>query len=409
MVSHQCPPGSIYLSVLHTGGEIKHQSAMTTTIEAIQKVRPESNGLEIRETTVPGLKPDEVLIKVRAAAICGSDLHLYQWDDSIRGKLLRASNNFERGLTIGHEFCGHIVELGSAVNTPASVQYGQIKVGDFVSAESHAVCQTCYQCRRDEKHVCVNDKIIGFDRDGCFSEYIALPASCVWVNDKDLPWELAAVQEPLGNAMHAAGHFPLQGESVAVFGCGPIGMFAIAIAKAHGARKIIAVDINPMRLGIAEKLGAVPVLQEINRDWDTAKNRAEQLRVAAAVKQLGENDGPDVILEMSGNVGAINNAMSAVRRGGKVVLFGIPKDDSVTLERLSSDIIFKGVTVQGIIGRRIYHTWEQVRDLLSTEANRALIRQVVSDVMPWRSYQDAFSKMLAGKAAKIVLDFAPAK
>lgn len=150
---------------------------MPATIPAIQKVRPEYDGLEIRDVSVPGCKPDEVLVRVRAAAICGSDLHLYQWDESIRNRINNASSNFSRGHTIGHEFCGVVEALGSAVNQPGTVQYGPIAVGDFVSAESHAVCNTCYQCRNGEQHVCTNDSIIGFDRPGAFSPYIAIPAS----------------------------------------------------------------------------------------------------------------------------------------------------------------------------------------------------------------------------------------
>lgn len=380
-------------------------ATLRETFPAIQKVRPETGGLELREVTIPDLRPDEVLIRVRAGAICGSDLHLYDWDESIRGKLIRATDAFARGLTIGHEFCGTVERLGSNVNKPGCHQYAPIAVGDFVSAESHAVCNECYQCRLGEKHVCVNDKIIGFDRPGAFSTFIALPASCVWKNDRDLPFELAAIQEPLGNAMHAAAAFPAKGNSVAVFGAGPIGLFSMAIARAHGARDVIAVDVNEMRLGIAAKLGAKTVLQQRTPKGDDEARVRENRRVADAVKQLGGNDGPDIVLEMSGQVDALNNGIFAARRGGKVVLFGIPKNDQVPIAHYSSEVIFKGLTLHAVIGRRIYQTWEQVRELLSTDANRAMIRQVVSDVVPFQKYEDAFGRLLSGKAAKIVLDF----
>jgi len=380
-------------------------ATLPATIPAIQKVRPESGGLELRETRVPEPLPDEVLIRVRAGAICGSDLHLYDWDESIRGKLIKATDAFARGLTIGHEFCGTVERLGSNVNKPGCHQYAPTAVGDFVSAESHAVCNTCYQCLLGEKHVCVNDKIIGFDRPGAFSSFIALPASCVWKNDASLPFELAAVQEPLGNAMHAAAAFQTKGRSVAVFGTGPIGLFAIAIAKAHGAREVIAVDVNEMRLGIAARLGAKTVLQARTPKGDDGARIAENKRVATAVKELGGNDGPDVVLEMSGQPDALNNGIFAARRGGKVVLFGIPKHDQVAVQHYSSEVIFKGLTLHAVIGRQIYKTWEQVRDLLSTEANRALIRQVISDVVPYQNYEQAFGRLLSGSASKIVLDF----
>lgn len=377
----------------------------TTLVPAIQKVRAQPDGLELREMRVPDLAPDEVLIRVRAAAICGSDLHLFSWDESVRAKLLKASDNFRNGLTIGHEFCGFIEALGTAVNKPGAHQYAPIAVGDFVSAESHVVCNRCYQCLNGEKHVCIDDKIIGFDRHGAFSRYIALPASCVWKNDPKLPPELAAVQEPLGNAMHAAAHFPAKGQAVAVFGAGPIGLFAAAIVRAHGARKVIAVDVNEYRLSIAEKLGAVAVRQNLTPKGDAAARKAENTRVIDAVKQLGGNDGPDIILEMSGHPDAVNNSFKAARRGGKVVLFGLPKDEAMTVEAYSADVIFKGLSLQAIIGRHIYKTWEQVRELLSTEENRKLIRAVVTDVMPYERFHDGFEKMLAGKAGKVVLDF----
>ena len=175
-----------------------------TTMPSIQLVSANAGAMEVREAPVPAIKPDEVLIEVRAAAVCGSDLHLYQWDESIRPKLLRASDNFKHGVIAGHEFCGNVVEIGSEVGTIMDDPDVKLSVGDFVSAESHVVCGKCYQCLHGEKHVCVNDKIIGFDRDGAWARYIALPSSCIWKNDPDLPFEIAAIQEPLGNAMHAA-------------------------------------------------------------------------------------------------------------------------------------------------------------------------------------------------------------
>ena len=378
---------------------------MPATIPAIQKVRPEYDGLEIRDAKVPEIQPDEVLVRVRAAAICGSDLHLYQWDESIRARVTRAAADFTRGHTIGHEFCGVIEAIGASVNKPGTVQYGPIKVGDFISAESHAVCNKCYQCRQGEQHVCVNDSIIGFDRPGAFSPYIALPASCVWKNDPALPIEIAAIQEPLGNAMHAAAHFPLKNQSVVVFGVGPIGLFAVAIARSLGARKIVAVDVNEYRLSIAEKLGAVPVVQEKTKKTQQTRKLHANLSTVERLKQMCGNDGPDVALEMSGHPDAINNSISVVRRGGKVVLFGLPKNDLVPLRRYSSDLVFKGVSLQAIIGRRLYGTWEQVRDFVGNVENQKALRSIITSVVPYQQFHDSFENMIAGKEGKVVLRF----
>ncbi len=385
---------------------------MGTLVPAIQKVRPEENGLELREVEKPEVAANEVLIRVQTASICGSDLHLFNWDQSIREKLLKASGNFQQGLTIGHEFCGFIEELGSDVNQPGTPQYENLALGDFVSAESHVVCNQCYQCLQGEKHVCVNDTIIGFDRPGAFSPYIALPASCVWKNDPNLPLEFAAIQEPLGNAMHAAAHFPLQGQKVAIFGAGPIGLFCIAIAKAFQAEQIIAIDLNPHRLAIAQKMGAEVILQnlkegsqkniEANPNFYHVSSNQE---VVEKVKALAGHDGPDVVLEMSGHPDGINNAIKTLRRGGKMVLFGIPRDDRVLLERYSSDLIFKGLSLQAIIGRRIYQTWEQVKVFLQDEKNRASLQPIITGPLPFQDFQNGFEAMLQGKAGKVVLDF----
>ena len=374
---------------------------MTNKMSSIQMVAPESGAMEILETDVPSVKPDEVLIKVKSAAICGSDLHLYQWDESIRGKLLTASDNFAHGIISGHEFCGHVVEMGSEVKDCISLAADPLDVGDFVSAESHVVCGKCYQCLRNEKHVCVNDKIIGFDRHGAFAEYISLPASCIWKNDPDLPHEIAAVQEPLGNAMHAAAAFPLKGQTVAIFGLGPIGMMAAVIAIMHGAKKIIAVEISEYRAEIARKIGVGDaIIGKITDD-----RAAERERVQKLVREATDGVGPDVVLEMSGHPDAITNAVKSVRRGGKIVAFGLTKDASYTFDDYSNDVIFNGITIQGIIGRRIYETWYQVRDLVAIPEAQEKLKQVITDVIPFSDYKDGMSRMMAGKAGKVVLEF----
>jgi threonine 3-dehydrogenase len=375
-----------------------------TTMPSIQFVAPKPGSMEVREADVPRIQPHEVLIKVRAAAVCGSDLHLYQWDESIRPKLLRASDNFRHGVIAGHEFCGNVVEIGSQVGTIMDDPTVKLTPGDFVSAESHVVCGKCYQCTHGEKHVCVNDKIIGFDRDGAFARYIALPSSCIWKNDADLPFEIAAIQEPLGNAMHAAAHFPLQGQRVAIIGLGPIGMFCAVIALMHGAERVITVEVSETRAKIAREIGVHDVIMA-----KPAKSHeyraAERARIQGLIREAVGHDGPDVVLEMSGHPDAITNSIKCVRRGGKVVAFGLPKDASYTFEDYSKDVIFNGITIQGIIGRRIYDTWYKVRDLVRIPEARAKLRKVITEVLPYTEFRGGFERMLRGEAGKIVLEF----
>ena len=381
----------------------------TATMPSIQKIAPAVGAMELRETEVPRIKPHEVLVKVRASAICGSDLHLWQWDESIRGKLMRASDSFKHGVISGHEFCGHVAEIGKDVKTIMDDPSVKLEVGDFVSAESHVVCGKCYQCTHGEKHVCVNDKIIGFDRDGAFARYIAIDSSCIWKNDKDLPFEIAAIQEPLGNAMHAAAHFPLKDQRVVIYGLGPIGMFCAVIAVIHGAKKIIAIETSPTRIGIAKEIGVSNIIETKIIPAADEKGRAEErARIVKAVKEAAGEDGPDVALEMSGHGDAMVNAIKCLRRGGKLIAFGLPKNQAFTFDNYSGDVIFNGLTVQGIIGRRIYDTWYKVRDLVRNKKAQDLLRKVISEVVPYQDYPRVFEKMMAGKASKCVLDWGKA-
>jgi len=376
---------------------------------SIQKVAPSVGAMELRNADVPRIKPHEVLVKVRASAICGSDLHLWQWDESIRGKLMKASDSFKHGVISGHEFCGHVAEIGKDVKTIMDDSAVKLEVGDFVSAESHVVCGKCYQCTHGEKHVCVNDKIIGFDRDGAFARYIAIDSSCIWKNDKDLPFEIAAIQEPLGNAMHAAAHFPLKDQRVVIYGLGPIGMFCAVIAVIHGAKKIIAIEASPTRIGIAKEIGVSNIIETKIIPMADEKARAEErARIVKAVKEAAGEDGPDVALEMSGHTDAMVNAIKCLRRGGKLIAFGLPKSQAFTFDNYSGDVIFNGLTVQGIIGRRIYDTWYKVRELVRNPKAQALLRKVISEVVPFEDYPRVFEKMLAGKASKCVLDWGKA-
>lgn len=376
----------------------------TATMPSIQVVAPRAGALEVRQAPIPRIRPHEVLIKVRAAAVCGTDLHIYQSDESLRPRLARASDNFSRGLITGHEFCGHVVEIGSEVRTIMDDPAAKLQIGDFVSAESHVVCNKCYQCLHGEKHVCVNDKTIGIDRDGAFADYIALDSSCIWKNDPDLPFEIAAIQEPLGNAMHAAAHFAAKDQRVVVYGLGPIGMFSAIIALMHGAKKVIAVEVSEYRAQIAREIGIHEVI--LGKPAKSPEDRAaERARIQKLVRESAGLDGPDIALEMSGHPDAILNSVKAVRRGGKVVAFGLTKDAAFTFDDYNKDVIFNGLTIQGIIGRRIYQTWYQVRDLVRMPEARAKLRKVITEVLPYTEFRGGIERMIAGKAGKIVLEF----
>jgi threonine 3-dehydrogenase len=280
----------------------------------------------------------------------------------------------------------------------------KLEVGDFVSAESHVVCGKCYQCLHGEKHVCVDDKIIGFDRDGAFAGYIALPASCIWKNDPDLPYEIAAIQEPLGNAMHAAAHFPLKDQRVVIYGLGPIGMFSAVIAVMHGAKHVTAVEVSETRAKLAKEIGVHDVIlaKPARSDEDRALERE---RVQKLVREAAGHDGPDVALEMSGHPDGITNAIKSVRRGGKVIAFGLTKGSAYTLDDYSHDVVFKGITIQGIIGRRIFDTWYKVRELVRQEEARTKLRKIITEVLPYGEFKGGMERMLNGKTGKIVLDF----
>ncbi|MCY4527473.1 MAG: alcohol dehydrogenase catalytic domain-containing protein, partial [Chloroflexi bacterium] len=274
---------------------------MPETMNAVRKAGPEP-GLVIEDIPVPPVGRDEVLVGVEAASVCGTDLHIWKWDDW-------AASRVKPPLTVGHEFAGTVVDIGPDVT--------QVRVGDFVSAESHITCGLCFQCRTGQAHMCPRTKILGVDRDGVFAEYVSVPESVVWQNDREkLPPEIATLQEPFGNAVFATLVHDLAGQSVAVLGCGPVGLFAIGIAKASGAFSVLAADINDYRLSLAEALGADKVY---NASSDGTENG-----VADWLIETNEGFGVDIVLEMSGAQTSIDAAFRGVRNGGRVTLFGIP-------------------------------------------------------------------------------------
>jgi len=342
-------------------------------MRALVKANPAA-GAELRDVPVPVPGDGELLIQVEAASLCGTDLHIYNWDDWAQNRL---GNGLPR--IFGHEMAGRVVAHGPNVRGR-----GEIPLGTLVAAETHLVDQSCYQCRTGREHVCANLRILGVDMDGAFAQYIALPAHNAWPSEGLSP-EIAAIQEPMGNAVHAAFVEELAGQTVVVTGCGPIGLMTVAIAKLAGAAKVFATDINPERLEIARRLGA-----------DVVINGRED--VVGRLRELTGGVGVDVVLEMSGAEIAIRQGFEAVTNGGRVSLLGIP-ERPITLD-LASDVIFKGLRVYGITGRKMFETWYRTQALLAQGLD---LTPIVTHRIPLRDYNQAFELLAGGHAGKVVL------
>jgi threonine 3-dehydrogenase len=343
------------------------------TMRALVKASPAA-GAELRDVAVPVPGDGELLIRVEAASLCGTDLHIYRWDDWAESRL---GGGLPR--IFGHEMAGRVVAQGPNVRGR-----GEIPLGTLVAAETHLVDQSCYQCRTGREHVCANLRILGVDMDGAFAQYVALPAHNAWPSEGLSP-EIAAIQEPMGNAVHAAFVEELAGQTVVVTGCGPIGLMTVAIAKLAGAAKVFATDINPERLEIARRLGA-----------DVVINGRED--VVARLRELTGGVGVDVVLEMSGAEVAIRQGFEAVTNGGRVSLLGIP-ERPITLD-LASDVIFKGLRVYGITGRKMFETWYRTQALLAQGLD---LTPIVTHRIPMRDYHQAFELLAGGHAGKVVL------
>jgi threonine 3-dehydrogenase len=331
-------------------------------------------GLKVVAVPKPTVGPGEVLIAVRHAGVCGTDLHIADWDAWAQGRIAPP-------VVVGHEFAGEVVALGDGV--------AELRAGQLVTAEGHIVCGHCLQCRTGNSHICRNTRIIGVDRDGAFAEYVVMPATNVLPLD-GIPTTVGAVMDPMGNAFHTVLTADIPGNTVFVVGCGPIGCFAVGIARAAGAAKVIASDVNARRLALAQRMGAHVTL-----------NAATDDVVQAVLAETG-GEGADVVCEMSGVPAALHQAFAAVRRGGRVQLLGIPKG-AVPID-LAEEIIFKGITVYGVIGRKMYETWHVMRRYLS--AGLLDPRPVITHQFPLAQIDDALAAIRAGDAGKIVLEIA---
>lgn len=346
---------------------------MASTMQALCKVKPEA-GFVLQEVAIPEIGPTDVLIKVEKAGVCGTDYHIYSWDKWAQARV-------KPPLVIGHEFMGRVTAIGDAVHSVA--------VGDRVSAEGHIADLTCLLCRTGEAHICERVEIIGVDRDGSFAEYIAMPEYNIWKLDPAIPDEYAAIFDPLGNAVHTVMAAGVSTKSVVITGVGSIGLMAIPVARAAGAAAVYAIDINPAKLELAKRLGADETFDA--RDPD----------LVAKIHKLTNGDGVDVLLEMSGQGSAIDTGLQMVRNGGRAALLGIPSDN-ISIN-LAERIIFKGLTVLGINGRTMFETWYQTQALV--KSGRVDLRPIITHVLPYTEFDEAFALMKSGEAAKIVLDF----
>lgn len=336
-------------------------------------VKPESGpGLIMTDVDVPRPGPRDALIRIKATSICGTDLHIYKWDPWARERI-------HPPIIVGHEFCGEVVAVGADVS--------EVQVGQYVSAESHVTCHRCYQCRTGRSNICQNTQIIGVDRDGCWAEYIAMPSENLWPNPADLPLEVASMQENFGNAVHTAFATDLSGREVLITGCGPVGVMTIAVARATGARMIYASDISPYRLALAKRVGA-----------DYAFNVAE-VDVVAEILRLTNGEGVDVLLELSGAASAIDQGFRALRYGGEAALLGLAP--SAVPFDINNHVIFKGATVYGISGRKLWDTWYRMRGLLSSGS--VDLAPVITHRFMLHEYEEAIRVMQSGQSGKVVM------
>ena len=350
-------------------------------MKAYVKMRPGPGG-EIR--TVPDPKPshDEVLIRVLASSVCGTDVHIWVWNEWAQSRIKRTP------IIFGHEVSGEVIAVGPEVKSLA--------IGDHVSAETHIADGTCYQCRTGKMHICENVQVLGVDRDGVFAEYAVLPEINAWKNDPALDPTLASTQEPLGNAVHSLlpedNIEDLAGKTVLVTGCGPIGLLAIAVARTLGARKIFATEVNAVRLRLAERMGVDRVYNPLEAGPDLART---------IIAETG-GDGVDVACEMSGHPASLRLVFDSLTPGGRVSLLGL--FDKEAALNFDDAIIFKAARVHGIFGRRMFATWYQVKSLLTRPEFREKMAQIITHRVPIGELPRAMELIQSMQAAKVALE-----
>jgi threonine 3-dehydrogenase len=329
-------------------------------------------GIDLQEIPKPAVGPNDVLIRVKRTAICGTDMHIYNWDKW-------AQKTIPVPMAVGHEYSGVIVEIGSEVSGFAP--------GDRVSGEGHITCGHCRNCRAGRRHLCRNTFGVGVNRQGSFAEYVVIPAFNAFKLTDAIDDEIAAILDPLGNAVHTALAFDVVGEDVLITGAGPIGIMAAAIVRFIGARNVVITDVNDYRLELARKMGATLALNVTRDSLDDA------------MKQLGMQEGFDVGLEMSGNAAALRDMLRTLHHGGSIAMLGIPSTE-VAIDW--NDVILKGLTIKGIYGRQMFETWYKMAALLQSGLN---IRPIITHRFPYTDYQRAFEIMGAGQSGKVVMDW----
>ena len=329
-------------------------------------------GLWLEDVPEPSIGINDVLIRVHLAGICGTDVHIYEWDDW-------AKSTIPVPMVIGHEFVGEIVAAGSNVN--------DFHPGELVSGEGHVVCGRCRNCLAGRRHLCAHTRGVGVNRPGAFAEYVALPMSNIWRHNPGINEEVAAIFDPFGNAVHTALSFPVLGEDVLITGAGPIGIMAAAVARHAGARHVVITDLNSYRLDLARKMGA------------TLAINPNEISIAEAQKKLNMQEGFDVGLEMSGNASAFREMLANMSHGAKIAMLGIPaKEMSIDWKQ----VVFNMLTIKGIYGREMYETWYKMTVMLESGLD---ITPVITHRFCYRDYKEGFEAMLSGKTGKVILDW----
>ncbi|GAA4651485.1 L-threonine 3-dehydrogenase [Kistimonas scapharcae] len=340
-------------------------------MRTLAKLKPEK-GIWMDDKPVPEVGYNDVLIRIRKTAICGTDIHIYNWDEW-------SQKTVPLGMTTGHEFVGEIVEMGEGVRG--------FSKGDRVSGEGHLVCGYCRNCRAGRRHLCRNTIGVGVNRQGAFAEYLCIPAVNAFPIPDDISDDLASIFDPYGNAVHTALSFDMVGEDVLVTGAGPIGIMGAAIARHVGARHVVITDVNDYRLGLAEKIGVTRAVNVMKESLDDVMN------------ELGMVEGFDVGLEMSGNGAAFEQMLEKMNHGGKVALLGIPSADT-TIDW--NQVIFKGLVIKGIYGREMFETWYKMATMLQSGL---AIEPVITHHFPVDDYAKAFEVMASGQSGKVILDW----
>ena len=340
-------------------------------MKALVKRRAE-RGLWLEEIAEPAIGINDVLIRVRYTGICGTDVHIYQWDTW-------AQKTIPVPMAIGHEFVGEIVEVGANVN--------DFYPGDIVSGEGHVVCGRCRNCLAGRRHLCAHTLGVGVNRPGAFAEFISLPMTNIWRHDPKIDQEVAAIYDPFGNAVHTALSFPVLGEDVLITGAGPIGLMAIPVVRHAGARHIVITDMNPFRLQLARKMGA------------TVAVNPTEIPIAEVQKQLGMLEGFDVGLEMSGNAEALRDMVANMSHGGKIAILGIPTKEMPMDWR---QVIFNMLTIKGIYGREMYETWYKMSVLLESGVD---IAPVITHRFAYTDFERGLEAMISGQTGKVILDW----